>query len=200
MLRARGATALAPGARAAVHAYRGEYVTRLRERGVPLPDGIEHLFQHDLHAGCMETAMMLAIAPDLVSPDYQKVPDLFAKDRWWLRGLSRFILGVARLLPLDQLTKDSLAIGTHVGAVDLSWIIGGRGAGYHGAPARATEALGEGLLGVVSEDLARAIEEVFLEGADPEAYRSAAYLFNWFKNIVFAVVVIVFALVMMSVT
>jgi len=146
----------------------------------------------------LETSMMLVIAPELVAKDYKKVPNLYAKDRAWLRALERLIIFVSKKLPLKPETKEQIAVGVRVGAIDLSWILGGREAGYHGAPALSSAPMGEGILQAVSRDMASAMEDVFEKGVDPMAFRSSAFLFRWVQNFFLALVVIAFALTMLS--
>ncbi|MBZ0270752.1 creatininase family protein [bacterium] len=196
-LRGRGALAIAPGAQAAVRAYRGEYADILAARGVELPGGID-LWQNDLHAGCLETAMMLAIAPHLVRPGYKTQPPVYAPRRAWLSAIERGLVGLSRRLPLSDDLKTEIALGARVGAIDLSWILRGRLDGYHGEPALATPEFGDALLSVIGDDLAEAMEEVFHRGADPAAYRSSAYLFEWLKNLGIGLALVVVALLAVS--
>ncbi|MCB9480065.1 MAG: creatininase family protein [Deltaproteobacteria bacterium] len=177
-LRGKGAEAIAPCASAVMKAYRGLYIPHCRETGVAWPDNLEFLFSNDLHAGWIETSMMLRLRPDLVSPDFTSVPPLFAKKFWWLSGLERFIVAVAGRLPISEETKAQVAIGAHVGALDLSWIIQGRLDGYHGAPALASAEAGEVILDVVTTDMAESMEHVFVHETQGVHGPSSAYLFK----------------------
>lgn len=197
-LNARGARAIAPCARVAGHAYQGAYIERLRARGVAIPDDARELFEQDLHAGFMETSLMLAIAPHLVTGELAAVPRRYAPHRPWLAAIRRGLVALARRLPIGDATKESIAAGARAGEVDLSWIIAGRLDGYLGDPARASAAFGEALLDTISDDLARFMIEVFHEGADPIDYRSSAHLFDALKWAGFALLVVCAALLFVS--
>lgn len=198
-LNARGARAIAPCAKIAGHAYQGAYIGRIRALGAPVPDDAAELFEQDLHAGFMETALMLAIAPELVGDRNRSVPRLYAPRRAWLDAVQRAVVALARVLPLKPRTREGVVSGSKAGAVDLSWIIRGRSEGYLGDPAGANAEFGEALLEVMAEDLAGYLIDVFHNGADPADYRSGAYLFNRLKWIGLSLLIVAAALVCLSI-
>ena len=197
-LNSKGARAVAPTAAIAIRCYRGDYNERIRAAGVMISDEMRGLFIQDLHGGFLETSMMLAIRPDLVGDRYQTQPPIIAKRRWWISILEKAVVSAARVMPISQETKEAVALGARVGAIDFSWIVTGRLDGYHGAPALASAELGHALLESVSADIAASIDQVFEGKTDPEAFRSAAWLFSWAKGIAACVGVLILALIFLS--
>lgn len=181
-LNRKGALAVAPLSKVAFNSFAGHYNERGRMITDKLPEGFDDLRHRDLHGGCWETSMMLASCPDLVGDRYRDTPDLFAPDRWWLKAMKKLIMATVRCLPLKAETKEAMAVGVDVGALDLSWIIQGRTEGYHGSPSRANVDFGNALIQISVEDIAACMHDVFEQGANPRKYRSGIYLFHYLKS------------------
>ncbi len=172
--------AIAPAALAAGKAFAGEYADRLRDAGIPLSDEEVNDLAEDLHGGRMETAMMLAIAPDQVREIYRTLPDIRPPQRWWLRAIENGLRKIIKRLVKSPETYRRVAFSLRIGVADLSWIIRGRREGYIGWPSKATAAEGNALLDILADDIALLSGRVFSGELDPRRLRSAAYLFRWF--------------------
>lgn len=168
--------AVAPAARLAGRAYFGHYAQEVRQAGVELSDRDIADLAWDLHAGRMETSMMLAAAPDLVRPCYRTIPPIRPPRRRWLEMLQH---GLGRVL--DHFLKNEEARrdmhhALQAGAIDFSWILRGRREGYVGQPHLASTAEGEALLNAVSLEIAENVQEIFTGRLDPKVVRSGAFL------------------------
>jgi len=188
--------AIAPAARVGGRTFFGDFADDVRRAGVPLPDDEVRDLAWDLHAGRLETAMMLAIAPSLVNPVYRDLPPIAPPRRRWLDWTAAFLTKWApRLARTDEERRD-IGRAIAAGAVDLSWILRGRREGYLGRPNLATAAEGEALLAAVSRELATVIEEVFAGRRDPRTVQSAGVLLH---GAFAAIVVVALALLLLAV-
>jgi len=180
-LRRRGAAdrpvyAVAPAARLAGRAYFGHYAGEVRRAGVSLSDRDVEDLAWDLHAGRMETSMMLAVAPELVRDCYRTIPPIRPPQRRWLEVLRRGLQRVLdRLIKSEEARRD-MHNALLAGAIDLSWILRGRREGYVGQPQLASAVEGEALLTAVSTEIAATVREVFAGRLDPKTVRSGAFL------------------------
>ncbi len=169
--------AVAPSARIGGRVFFGDYADDVRQAGVPLPDDEVRDLAWDLHAGRLETAMMLAAAPSLVDAGWRELAPLAPPRRGWLTKVEAALgWGVERLGRSDEERRD-IRRAVAAGAADLSWILRGREEGYLGRPNLATAAEGEALLAAVSRDIAAAVREVFDGRRDAKSLESAAILF-----------------------
>jgi creatinine amidohydrolase/Fe(II)-dependent formamide hydrolase-like protein len=174
----RPVQALAPCAYAAGKAYAGMYVDEVRAAGAVFSAEEVRDLAEDLHAGRLETAMMLAIAPEHVREIYRTLPDLRPPRRWWLTALERTLAGIVTRATKPETTRQRVLLALRIGAADLSWIIRGRAEGYVGWPSKATAVEGEALLTAVADDIARCAGQVFDGRLDPRELRSPAHLFR----------------------
>ena len=87
---------------------------------------------------------------------------------------------------MKEETRTSLSLALHVGAIDLSWIIAGRKAGYHGSPALAEAEIGEILLNASADGCVGMMEEVFERGVRPENYRNVASAWDILRAVGYA--------------
>jgi len=187
--------AVSPAAHIAGRAYMGLYADRLRAAGVELSEQEVGDYALDLHAGRMETSMMLAIDPDLVV-NHHDVPPIRPPEIGWLRLLQR---GIEKIIDRWNLTKERTATAKAslaIGANDLAWIIRGRNEGYVGWPHKASAAEGEVILDSVSADIAVAVFEVFEGKMSPLSLRSAAYLLRRLFAGMVAVPILIIALLL----
>lgn len=176
--RERPVSAIAPSARVGAKAYFGGYAEAVRAAGVPLTDAEVADLAVDLHAGRMETAMILAIDPALVDPGYRSLPPILPPRRVWLEALARGIEKLAGRFIADEAKRIEFSQVLGVAKADLSWILRGRLEGYVGHPHRASTAEGEALLAAIAGDLSHQIRETFEGRLDPLDLRSGAYLFR----------------------
>ena len=170
--------AVAPAARVCGRAYFGGYAEQVRREGVSLTGEDIADLMWDLHAGRMETSMMLAIDPAQVRECYRTLPEIRPVWPWWLKalhgGLRRMIVRFTDAGERRELLLGSLGIGAH----DLAWIVRGRREGYVGRPALASEAEGRALLEASARDMAASVHAVCAGELDPRELRSAARLFR----------------------
>jgi creatinine amidohydrolase/Fe(II)-dependent formamide hydrolase-like protein len=186
---ARPVHAVAPSARVAGKAFFGGYAEAVRAAGVPLTDAEIAELIWDLHAGRLETSMMLAAAPTLVDAGFRRLPDIRPPERRWLRAVQRSLARWATRFAESDERREGMLHGLALGVEDLSWILRGRLEGYVGRPALASAVEGEALLAAVASDITHHVREVFDGRLDPLALRSAAFLFRWTVAIAAAVVV-----------
>lgn len=170
--------AAAPAARVCGRAYFGGYAEPVRQAGVELSDKDVADLMWDLHAGRMETSMMLSIDPTLVRDVYRELPEIQPPWPWWIKVLHGGLRRVIGRLDLSderrELVLGSLCIGAH----DLAWIVRGRREGYIGRPARASAAEGRAILEASARDMAESVRAVCAGELDPRELRSAARLFR----------------------
>lgn len=170
--------AAAPGARIAGRVYFGGFADAVRAAGVKLTDEDVADFCWDLHAGRLETAMMLAIAPQLVAPDYTSLPVIRPPKRRWLTAIEGVFGRVISRFVDDPDRRADIGNTLRSGSEDLSWILRGRREGYVGQPHLATAAEGEALLDAVANSLSHVTLDAFEGRLDPLDLRSGAYLFR----------------------
>lgn len=179
-VRGKPVQAVAPSSKVAAAAFVASFLDEYRAAGVAITDEEAGDLILDLHAGRMETSMMLAIDQNLVRASYKKLPEIRPPDRWWLNVIQKMFGGVIRLITKDEAKIEWFTKAMKIGAADLSWIIRGRSEGYVGWPAKASVAEGKVLLTQASRGIAELTNDVFNGRILPEATRSAAYLLRFF--------------------
>ncbi len=190
--------AISPTSRIMGNAFAGLYLDKWKEKDIKLPEKAPEYLLPDLHAGWMETSMMLAIRPDLVSPDFKNLPAIIPPDRPWLNKIEELVIWFFHKLNMEEGKRLEGLTGLGLGKLDLSWIIKGRAKGYCGRPALATGEFGQALIDSLGTDIADAFEKVFINSVPSSEYRSAAYWFRWLKlfglSATLAAVLIIFLL------
>ena len=176
----RQVRAVAPCASSAGKAFAGRYADQVRAAGVSLSEVEAADLYRDLHAGRMETSMILAIAPDQVREVYRSLPVIRPPERRWLNAIQGMLAKLVERCVKSESGRQRTLFALRIGAADLSWIIRGRSEGYLGDPAKASAAEGEALLAASAEDIADGARRVFTGEIDPKSLRSAAHLFRWF--------------------
>ncbi|MDP8254188.1 MAG: creatininase family protein [Candidatus Alcyoniella australis] len=172
-LRKRGLRVIAPTSRPAARSYLGQYLDRWEQIiGKPLDASLAAHLDCDLHAGLLETGLLLELAPDQVRPEYRELPPIFPRERPWLRRLIDLSLLPARLVVRDPADRERLPGAALIVYRDLCWVLDGRERGYVGDPAAADKRFGAALVQTVSEDIAEAVLDVCVQGGDPRAYSS----------------------------
>ena len=170
--------AISPSARIGGRVFFGKYVPAVRAAGIEFSDGDAADLRWDLHAGRIETALVLAAAPETVNPDYKTIPVIKPPSRAWLNFLERLFEGVIRRAIKDPELRQDVLNALWAGVQDLSWILRGRREGYVGKPHLACAAEGEVLLREMSRDIAQVAQEVFAGQRDPHTTTSGAHLFR----------------------
>ena len=177
-----GGAAFAPAAKIAGNCFAGVYIDSWQKRGIVLPDDPKEKFLHDIHAGLMETSMMLAVRPDLVDDVYKTLPPILPPKRRWLDGVERAVGLVVDRLPLNEQNALAVKFALRIGKLDLSWILRGRKEGYCGYPHLSNPLFGDHLLRFVSEESAEAMIDIFENGGSPADHNSIMFLFPWVKR------------------
>ena len=170
--------AISPSSRIGGKVFFGRHANAVRRAGIELSDQEARDLRWDLHAGRVETSMVLAAAPETVAPIYRELPVIQPPSRWWLNGLERLFESAVRRIVRDEDIRQDVLHALWAGVQDFSWILRGRREGYVGMPHRASAAEGEILLDEITADIATVTADVFAGRRDPATTRSGAHLFR----------------------